>query len=359
MPKQDTAQNPSDKTPLLSVVIPAFRAERYLPATMQSLFAQKLTDMEIILVDDCSPDETPAMCDKYAAENPNIRVIHKAANEGLGYARNTGLESARGKYITFLDSDDTIHPDTYSAAVECMEKTGADTVRFTFNRFTDDGDSSPERYPDIQQIFDTPEDIRRLSLGIFDTPDAEMAQYALGGSSCMAVYRLDLIREHALRFESEREYISEDYLFNFDYYALCQKVVWFPRTYYHYRINPASVSRNPKLDVMDRVASYCSHIAKRLREKGYSTDDELYATGYYINTLRAYIRFVFMSPNLTKSEKKQWFMERTSDPIFRQECAIYPWRKLPPKQKLFFWAIWHKKFHMTWLLIMATSKKLK
>lgn len=346
----------ADHTPLLTVVAPVYRTEQYLDEVMQSLLGQKFKDMEIILVDDRSPDGAPAMCDRYAALDPRVRVIHKPVNEGLGMARNTGLDAARGRYITFLDTDDTLHPDTYAESVALMQKTGADMVRFTCNRFTDAGQSAPVDYSAPPKVFDTPEQMRALALSIFDAAPEAKREYELGGSSCMAIYRLDLLRRHGIRFESEREYLSEDYLFNFDYYGHARKVISLPRTYYHYRITEGSLTHKLQLGVMDRVAHYCDHVVEKLREKGFSRAEESCATGFYIGALRANMTFIFMSDKLTWGQKRKWFMQRTSDPYFRRVCAEYPWRELPAKQRILFRAMWHRQFLLSWLLIIGFTR---
>ena len=91
--------------PKLSIIVPVYKVERYIERCISSLRNQTLTDIEIILVDDGSPDLCPQLCDEYAQKDSRIKVIHKA-NAGLGYARNSGLEIATGEYVAFVDSDD-------------------------------------------------------------------------------------------------------------------------------------------------------------------------------------------------------------------------------------------------------------
>lgn len=105
------------KQPKVSIIVPVYNVEKYLDRCMQSLLGQTLKELEIILVDDGSPDNSPALCDNYesASDNlhwPIIKVIHKI-NEGLGFARNSGLEIATGEYIAFLDSDDFVDVNMY------------------------------------------------------------------------------------------------------------------------------------------------------------------------------------------------------------------------------------------------------
>ena len=100
------------KGPLISVIIPIYRTEKYLHRCLDSVISQTYTNLEIILVDDGSPDNCGKICDEYAAKDKRVRVIHQA-NQGLPGARNTGLEIATGEYIGFVDSDDYIEPDMY------------------------------------------------------------------------------------------------------------------------------------------------------------------------------------------------------------------------------------------------------
>lgn len=100
------------KGPLISIIIPVYRTEKYLRKCVESVLAQTYTNLEIILVDDGSPDNCGKICDEYAAKDKRIRVIHQP-NQGLSAARNAGLDIAKGEYIGFVDSDDYIEPDMY------------------------------------------------------------------------------------------------------------------------------------------------------------------------------------------------------------------------------------------------------
>ena len=111
--------------PLLSIIVPVYDVERYLPKCIDSILAQTFTDFELILVDDGSPDSCPALCDAAAAKDARIRVIHQK-NGGLSAARNAGLDAARGAWIGFVDSDDYIAPEMYEAMYHAVQSTGAD-----------------------------------------------------------------------------------------------------------------------------------------------------------------------------------------------------------------------------------------
>ena len=111
--------------PLLSIIVPVYDVENYLQKCIDSILAQTFTDFELILVDDGSPDNCPALCDAAAAKDARIRVLHQK-NGGLSAARNAGLDVARGEWIGFVDSDDYIAPEMYETLYKAVQSTGAD-----------------------------------------------------------------------------------------------------------------------------------------------------------------------------------------------------------------------------------------
>lgn len=128
--------------PTVSIIIPVYKVERYLDTCVQSVLDQTFQDIEVLLVDDGSPDRCPEMCDAWAKSDRRVRVIHRR-NGGLSAARNTGIETARGRYIVFVDSDDFLEPDTIRRAVAEQERTGAELVIFNLVYANDRG----ERWP--------------------------------------------------------------------------------------------------------------------------------------------------------------------------------------------------------------------
>ncbi len=97
-----------DSAPFFTVVMPVYKTESYLSAAVESVLHQSFTDFELLLVDDCSPDGSGAICDRYAAADARVRAIHLPQNGGASHARTVGLQSAQGKYILFMDSDDAL-----------------------------------------------------------------------------------------------------------------------------------------------------------------------------------------------------------------------------------------------------------
>jgi len=134
---------------LISVIVPVYRAEKYLNRCIESIVNQTYTCIEVILVDDGSPDNCPIMCDKWARQDKRIRVIHQV-NSGLSAARNAGLDIVQGEYIGFIDSDDFINPNFLQVMYDMMIKYKADIVSvdsfdFVYNREIKMFDTSLDR----------------------------------------------------------------------------------------------------------------------------------------------------------------------------------------------------------------------
>ena len=126
------------KDELITVIVPVYKVEKYLDRCVQSIVDQTYTNLEIILVDDGSPDNCPKMCDEWAKKDKRIKVIHKQ-NGGLSDARNAGLEKAKGKYVGFVDSDDYISPIMYEKLYKCIIDNQADMAMCGFSTVDEKG----------------------------------------------------------------------------------------------------------------------------------------------------------------------------------------------------------------------------
>ena len=124
--------------PLISVIVPVYKVEKYLERCVKSICAQTYQNLEIVLVDDGSPDQCGEMCDMFAKQDSRIRVVHKE-NGGLSDARNAGLDVMTGDYVGFVDSDDWIEPDMYQVLYERLIKEKAEISCCGMKRCTDLG----------------------------------------------------------------------------------------------------------------------------------------------------------------------------------------------------------------------------
>jgi CRISPR system Cascade subunit CasB len=128
--------------PRFSVIVPAYKVQAYLHECLDSVLSQSYPDLELIAVDDCSPDACGAIIDEFAARDARVRAVHLPENQGLGRARNAGLEQATGDYLVFLDSDDTLTPDALRAIADRIKETGdPDVLVFDYARTFWSGDA--------------------------------------------------------------------------------------------------------------------------------------------------------------------------------------------------------------------------
>lgn len=126
--------------PLVSVIVPAYNAENTLQKTIGDILSQSFTDFEVVLVDDGSTDKTPALCDLYAAENDKVQVLHQK-NGGLSNARNNGTKQARGRYVTYVDSDDRLDVHCLEYLVRAVSEIDADMAAGLFDRVRENENS--------------------------------------------------------------------------------------------------------------------------------------------------------------------------------------------------------------------------
>jgi glycosyltransferase involved in cell wall biosynthesis len=131
-----TNNNFNISSPLISVIVPVYNVERYLKTCVDSVLSQTFSNWELILVNDGSPDNCPAICDEYAQKDKRIKVIHKV-NGGVSSARNSALNNFKGQYVTFLDSDDFWHSDYLKIMLELCLENDADISQCTFVRGTE------------------------------------------------------------------------------------------------------------------------------------------------------------------------------------------------------------------------------
>ena len=145
--------------PEISIIVPVYKVEKYLDKCVQSIRAQTFGNLEIILIDDGSPDRCGEMCDTYAQEDARIKVIHKA-NGGQSDARNVGIDAAQGRYLGFVDSDDFIEQDMYETLYNIIIQENADVSECGFYDFYGEAKSITTNTPVHISVLNTEEAIR-------------------------------------------------------------------------------------------------------------------------------------------------------------------------------------------------------
>lgn len=222
--------------PKVSIVVPIYNVEKYLNRCIESIVNQTYTNLEIILVDDGSPDNCPAMCDEWAQKDERIKVIHKE-NAGLGMARNTGIDHATGKYIFFLDSDDYVDVTIVQKCVENAEEYNSEVVIYGRYDVHEDGTISAQAIRPTQNIF------KGQSIQAELLPAMFTYDMGFGISAWGKMYRVDVFLNQNIRFLSEREIISEDAYFALEFFSKISVVTVVDENLYYYYKRNTSLSR--------------------------------------------------------------------------------------------------------------------
>ena len=329
--------------PKVSIIVPVHNVEKYLRYCVDSLLNQTLTDIEIILVDDESPDNCPVICDEYAKQDHRVKVIHKK-NGGQGFARNSGLEIATGEYIAFVDSDDYVETMMYQKLYNLVTETKADTIYCAFQRINDNGDAWMETSVLKEKRLHSKEEIRGLILDMIANPPEARNDQNIQCSVWSALYRHDIIRKYILRFMSEREYYGgEDLIFNIDYLLYASLVIITPDVFYNYRFRAESDTRVEIPDRIDKdILFYQYQVLEKLKKNNFGKDGYLRATRLLIGNSRANIRRYIQS-SFSLREKKQWLKRIVNLPVWREIASSYPYKQFPLKYALHFYLL-HKGY---------------
>ena len=210
----------------VSVIVPVYQVEAYLPGCLDSILAQTFEDFELILVDDGTKDDCPRIMAEYAAKDARIRQVHKA-NGGLSSARNAGLDIARGEYIAFVDSDDTVEPTMLADAVAAAERSGAQLVIYNYRLVTKDG-------PQGAYLPMRDETIDLDQFGLANYFYRYWMPYVHGQEAWCRLYRRDVIERHHLRYAPNDEVFAEDTLFSAMYLMHVHTLAALSKPYVNY-----------------------------------------------------------------------------------------------------------------------------
>ncbi len=345
-------------SPKVSVIVPVYKAEKYLNRCVDSIRNQTLKDIEIILVDDESPDNSPVICDEYAKTDSRIKVIHKK-NAGAGMARNSGMEIATGEYIGFIDSDDYIDNQMFEDLYNSAKKYDAHMVisgmRFVGgNVFASEGSDEEKNCFNEETFF--PEDkIKDLLLGFVGALPHEPEDIRYGASVCKNIYSHQVIKDNNISFLSERDIMSEDALFTMDFIQSIKSAVGVPGVYYNYFRNDSSTSKSYNKDRAEQTIIYLKTVESHIKSYVSKEDYQIYLdriTQAYARVLCSqeimYARENNVNfPRLRKKLKKICTTEEIASAL-----KHYPWYKLPVKQAVFAFTMKYRLYLLQKLIVI-------
>ena len=210
--------------PLISVIVPVYNVEKYLPRCIDSILSQSFTDFELLLIDDGSPDNCGKICDEYAAKNSRVKVFHKP-NGGVSSARNLGLDNARGEWIAFVDSDDYVKKDYLSELFYYCTANNAELIVINniITKYTTDKNI----------VLEDCEFDKLFSVYSFQKVCSPWGK----------LFKLDTINTSKLRF-NPAIHLGEDILFVLTYLLTINKIVLQKSDSYYYEQRPGSLTRS-------------------------------------------------------------------------------------------------------------------
>lgn len=242
---------------LLSIIIPVYNVENVLEKSVENLVNQKVQDIEILLIDDGSTDNSGLICDKLQETYKNIIVWHQK-NQGVSSARNVGIQQAIGEYVMFLDSDDYLDKNAIEIIIEKIKEKNADIISYGLKRvFTDGSVKETKLLFEQEKYFSCRKEI-----------EEKVFPFVLENRifMCCCVYKKEIIINNHILFERNLKY-SEDYLFLLDNLKYCGSFIYIPKLFYNYFIG-INISSNNYRGILDHICKEpeCNYIHDRLKE---------------------------------------------------------------------------------------------
>ena len=249
-----------DPSPKLTLIVPVYKTEPYLRRCVDSILRQTLTDFELILVDDGSPDRCPAICDDYGKADTRVRVVHQE-NGGLGFVRKVGVSLARGEYLGFVDSDDWIQPEMYDTLCRTATDNACDVVicdwtchyaaTHTAAAFTESHTLKPNHLYERSEI-----ETRLL---------AKVLLEELHGYSWNRLYRRDLLTQCNLD-KGVGLTNMQDWVLNCEYFKKTRRLMYINQRLYHYAIHSGNALQGCHKDYLALILKLHEFRLAYLRE---------------------------------------------------------------------------------------------
>lgn len=349
----------------VSVIVPCYGVEKYLDRCMESLVNQTLRDIEIILVDDVSPDRVPEMCDDWAVKSlrgekvnsltiPPIKVVHKEKNGGLGYARNTGLEVATGEYVAFVDSDDHVSTCMYELLYEKAKRENLEAVFGGIYMETYNGEWNQLHEFEDEKVI-SGEDKCAFMLNMVASKPEVKKERCCEMSVCRAIYKRSLIDENKIRFNSERDIVSEDILFNVDILKVADRIGFIDKGFYYYHLNGASLTSNVNPAKFEGYKKLRTLLIGKLKDRDNNNER---ANRFFIGYCRM---FLLQLANTDRKDKLEIIRHIVNDKVWEEVGSQYDYKSMSAYPRIIYKMTLSKSavslFVASWLF-MQLKKRL-
>lgn len=300
----------------ISIVIPAYNAEKYIAKCLDSILRQEEQDFEVIIINDGSKDGTRALVEKYVQKDTRITLINQE-NGGVSSARNAGLEHAKGDYVFFIDSDDWIPVDALSNAVRAMEETNADIVMAKMWHV--DAKTNELKEHDLQEPLKECAQNPKTENSFLKILMGYALKKGVAYSTLAKLYKRDIIQKYAIRFEVNLAY-CEDVIFNADYLKNANSACVKDAYYYCAEDNAGSLTKKYTPQMVEGTILAYRRLCDLFTVKGVGEEAHIELEGGLLNSLWDIIFRILSGKysNISPSEYKKIVFKILEQPIFME-----------------------------------------
>lgn len=310
---------------LVSIIVPVYNTGEYLYKCLDSIVNQNLQEIELILVDDGSTDNSGEICDFYSEKDKRVCVIHKK-NEGVSIARNVGIQVAKGQYIGFIDSDDWIEKEMYQEMYYHAKNKEADIVICDTCTVYDNNKKEADTILSLSEsVFLQKKEITPLNLR------------EIAGSACRCIYKKELFKTHAVQFPISLP-LSEDRIFNLNAMGNSDKFYYLKKAYYNRYVRIGSAVNKYYPNLLEITNRYRKEVLDALER--FWNVDKSYRQAYNQQFLDTYMSIVYNLYNvdcpLRMSKKRIELKELVSNHDLietLEECGVLDWKSKLLKDK--------------------------
>ncbi|KRL92176.1 glycosyltransferase family 2 protein [Limosilactobacillus ingluviei] len=313
----------------ISIIVPVYNAETYLSRCVDSLVKQSYSDLEILLIDDGSTDQSSRQCDCFAKKFENITAVHKA-NEGLSSARNMGLEYVTGEYIYFMDSDDWVEPNYFEKCAEEIARTQVDILVTPYIREYSNKSIRTEFYLKPNDVIKGDEKNRKYLRRLIGLSGSELrypARVENLNTAWGKFYKAKVV--DGLLFVDTQKIGSEDLWFNINAFYQANSCEYFNFVYYHYyKENVNSLTKISQSNLLNRYKVLYELIKQFINDKELSLEYSVALNN----------RIILNLISVVQSQSNNYHMLRSSlnDEIYREAFKKFNFDQLPFPYKVFF-----------------------
>lgn len=339
----------------ISIIVPVFNVELYLSKCIESILNQKYNNIEVLLINDGSTDNSGEICDKFANKDNRIKVIHKK-NEGVSIARNIGLKYSTGEYIAFVDGDDFVNENIYTTLYSRINNSRFDLVMCRFYRSFSNGENIVENEPLREGEYLKDNIYKELILPMIGNDFDNMGKSLIMGTTWRCLYKKEIIKKNRIEFPIIK--IAEDMIFNLNYLAYCNYVYIEKEPLYYYRYNYNSATKKYITNLWDTLSKQLNIVnndLKKFKMLNENSKERLASNTFY------YISWSFTNECHPYNVKKYMDIVEEMNRISKTEHFknVFTWKniiKSPFKERCLFICI---KLKLYRIFYTYNNKKIK